>query len=134
MGFAGKQEAGILIKDTWKLTLLSSLDMEDGCLLMLFNARIWGLIFRAEVWWGETNRDKKLSVKFFGVSKTVMAWEHRASQNQYTYCGSYCCCSSACPKGSWTSNFAMLCWVLLSVTILLSIRFSIPDLLVMNVI
>lgn len=30
MGFAGKQEAEILIKDTWKLTLLSSLDMEDG--------------------------------------------------------------------------------------------------------
>lgn len=30
MGFAGKQEAEILIKDTWALTLLSSLDMEDG--------------------------------------------------------------------------------------------------------
>ena len=39
MGFTGKQEAEILIKDTWKLTLLSALDV-DVVLLMLFNARI----------------------------------------------------------------------------------------------
>lgn len=39
MGFTGKQEAEILIKDPWELSLLSSLDV-DVVLLMLFNARI----------------------------------------------------------------------------------------------